>query len=260
MLAERDLQAEMAEADQLASTRLAEEERGFRGLSVGGGTYINEDPKRGNMVVIDMSLHQWEDGEKEVLLGDWETEFTVGYIFRRTVAGEYRKDPQLFIHAYEPYCKDPSGRLVPLWARNAAAPPGTALSTRWQDVLRLPWLPITRLPVPTWDRFYSDGRPLRSQQVVQNWEGTNIAVLPQLPRTHDAVDQDMLVSTHRASFAAAVFTLDERETEARRLKKQAHVHTFPPEEYTRLARLGDIQAARRAAAGSQGSIASEESQ
>lgn len=199
------------------------------------------------MVVVDMSLSAWDSGDQDFLLGDWEQEFTVGYVYRR-VASDHLDDPVLHLQLYEPYHVDSSGQPdMPLWAWRALAlpGPGPAVSTTWETVLRLPWKPIDKLPLATWMRFYGDINVRERSLVRANWKETNIDVLETLPNRTGAVNARVLCSSTHASNTAAVFQLDTEERRARQDKR--HTHFFPPEDFDRLVRLKDIQAGRRGA-------------
>ena len=141
------------------------------------------DAKNGNLVVIDASSESYSSDEKEALLGDWEMEVQVGIVRKKvprritTPDGEEETVFDLLIAHCEPWVVDDSNNpVLPVWAAQhltrlkqndpdsyssitaAASSPLPEYveinGTSWDDVSKLPWLPITALPLPTLYAFY----------------------------------------------------------------------------------------------------------
>jgi hypothetical protein len=232
---------ELREAAQARALVAHQEDlRNFPGLTVAKRQVNNMTPNQGNMVVLDNSLVSWKDGDRESLLGDWETEFTVGRVMTRGKEA----DPVLIIRVFEPYHADAAGRpVMPLWAWKAMNP---TASTSWSTAIKLPWLPITKLPVSTWDQFYEASAPLSRSHVRDhvdlNWEGTGVKVLTKIPDGRGTATKGILRGQNLDSNAAAVFQLDAAEKAMiKNGGPGAHIHTFPQKEHSRLETLSQQQ-------------------
>jgi hypothetical protein len=248
----------------MEQARLAEREREllYKGLTVGPTKYLNpKDAKMRNIAVIDMSMTTFSDADKEFLLGDWEAEFQVGYIYQIN-AEEDADDPILSMRAYEPYHADAAGApVMPLWAWKALAPADTPVSTAWKDVVKLPWQPIDKLPLSTWEHFYAKDysakltEEKRAELLDLDFEGTKIALLKKLPngpcvnkpssnKFNASTRKNILsVRSHRSN-VAVILMLDEEEREA--YSMGSYVHTFDTDELERMAGLDAVQEKSRA--------------
>jgi hypothetical protein len=182
------------------------------------------------------------EGGTDCLLGDWEAVFSVGLITKREkdADAEIFGNPNLMYKVYEPYTRNlyTNEPEMPLWAWKANQKPGVEVSTAWEDVLKLPWLPVTQLPMSTWKRFYDAAYqklPGRGAlKVEKNWKGTGLEVVHPLPT--NMFKNKVLMNESVKSECAALFTPSLAEKELARATSQK-VLSFDKDEWQYMADL-----------------------
>lgn len=139
------------------------------------------DAKQGNLVFIDT---RFAENEEDVLLGDWESQFQIGVVQKRTFDDNDKKTKDaskinLHLAMFEPYYEDPDRKkhALPLWAENELRDiRGDALiPTTWEEVVKMPWRLISQLPLST-------ARALREDQnytpekkfFIENFKGCGV--------------------------------------------------------------------------------------
>lgn len=140
--------------------------------------------RRSNLVVIDART---ADNVDECVLGPWEKEYQLGVITSRPSKGNNLDSDILTIQMFEPWTAKNGVPHMPLWAAMKLAGDDvkqadfSVFSTEWNDLVKLPWLPISQMPLSVFKALVeTNGEKFeapRSSQIIQNFNGTGTSVV-----------------------------------------------------------------------------------
>jgi len=216
-----------------------------------------KDAKKGNLVFIDSRS---ADNPAAALLGDWERDLQLGVISHReipkppdvpsrnVVKKRKRKsdepDPshqvKLEIKMFEPYWRDAETGLAvhPMWIENLKRIRRNEQRAPmdWKDVVKLPWKPVTQLPLTVSRELLQDPKFVpRKRDLIENFHGVEGA--------HCHKQKQGYRTTQMAGTERYIFTFDKNErkkdtivfndrTQKEILSEIYRTEGHEPEEYT----------------------------
>ena len=143
-----------------------------------------QNAKRYNLVLMDTRTAGNID---ECVHGHWEKMYQLGLIKDRPSKGNNLDTDILTIQMYEPWTARNGVPDMPLWAAIKLAGDDPlisdtgVISTKWNDLVKLPWLPICQMPLTVFKALVeTNGETFKapsSEQIVQNYKGTGTPVV-----------------------------------------------------------------------------------
>ena len=181
---ERERQRKEKERNHLVSIGIA----GFwiSETSIKHRNIDHKDARRGNLVVVDVRSAKNTD---DCVLGPWEKQYLIGVINKRQRTGPNLPEDDLTITLYEPWKVYDGLPSMPLWAsikiEGDDRDEHPIDSIAWVDLLQLPWLPVSQMPLEVHKALTESNGELYHKpppnKVVTNYMGTGIDVVKMKP-------------------------------------------------------------------------------